>query len=364
MKSWMRYYIDKVNIVPKLSDADPEVLIYGKAFPCNNYERIGLYHSLYLERLSSDEPMCNMKFKFSGHETFPCRYAWLPKAFRLLENDPHAFVDEVQAMVDLGIGKNMFRALRFWLQATGVAESGEGRSLNITDFGHALLSSHDPYLEDRRSLWLLHWKIATHSTEPLFAWYHLLNVWNHPEMSRTQVLPDFEKYALESTGRVLSPITLIQHYDMFIRSYVPTHHTKDTVLEDTLDCPLVELELVQPIGDRAAADTNRREVIYAFHRDEKPDITAQLFAYALYEFWCKHAAKEQTLGLRDITFAPDSPGQVFKLSEWDIRQRLHALGEGHDQRFTYKETAAFQLVTRGDTFTQNQEQEFLAAIYQ
>ena len=306
-----------------------------------------------------------MKFKFSGHETFPCRYAWLPKAFRLLDGKPDAFVDEVQAMVDLGIGKNMFRALRFWLQATGVAESGEGRRLDITDFGRALLRTHDPYLEDIRTLWLLHWKIATHSDEPLFAWYHLLNAWNHPEISRTQVLPDFEKHALESTGRALSPVTLIQHYDMFIHSYVPTHHTKGTVLEDTLDCPLVELELVQPVGDRAAAATNRREVIYAFRRDEKPDITPALFVYTLAAFWLKHAAEEQTLSLRALAFAPDSPGQVFKLSEWDIRQRLHALREGPGQLFTYEETAAFQRVTRGNAFTGNQEQEreLLAAIY-
>jgi hypothetical protein len=150
---------------------------------------------------------------------------------------------------------------------------------------------------------------------------------------------------------------------MFIHSYVPTHHAKGTVLEDTLDCPLVELELVQPVGDRAAADTHRREVIYAFRRDEKPDITPALFVYALSAFWLKHAAEEQTLSLRALAFAPDSPGQVFKLSEWDIRQRLHALRESSDQRFTYEETAAFQRVTRGDAFTRNQERELLAAIY-
>jgi hypothetical protein len=305
-----------------------------------------------------------MKFRFSGHETFPCRYAWLPKAFRLLKENPDAFADEVQAMVDLGIGKNMLRALRFWVQAAGVATSGAARRFDITDVGHALLGTHDPYLEDMRTLWVLHWKIATQSPEPLFAWYYLLNRWNHPEISRTQVLPDFEKHALESTGRALSPVTLSQHYDMFIQSYVPTRPTKGTALEDTLDCPLVELALVQPIGERAAANTTRREIIYAFRRDEKPDISAPLFVYALFAFWHTYAAAEQTLSLRAIAFAPNSPGQVFKLSEWDIRQRMLTIRDDSDRLFTYQESAALQQVTRSAAFAQTREHDLLAAIYQ
>jgi hypothetical protein len=304
-----------------------------------------------------------MKFRFSGHETFPCRYAWLPKAFRLLNDNPQAFADEGNAMVEMGVGKNMFRAIRFWVQATDVARSGEGRTLHITDFGRAILHTYDPYLEDIRTLWLLHWKIATHSAEPLFAWYHLLNIWNHPEISCSQVLPDFEKYAVESTGRSLSPITLTQHYDMFIHSYVPKHHGGGTIQEDMLDCPLIELALVQKISERTTTNTNRREAIYAFRREEKPEITAPLFAYALFAFWHKHASSEQTLRLRDIAFASDSPGQVFKLSEWDIRQRLLSIEDDPDSLFSYQESAALQQLIRRDAFARASEHDVLAAIY-
>ncbi len=51
--------------------------------------------------------------RFSGHESFVCRYAWLPKAFRAIVQDPAAFRDEEQAMVSLGVGKNMVRSIRF-----------------------------------------------------------------------------------------------------------------------------------------------------------------------------------------------------------------------------------------------------------
>jgi hypothetical protein len=37
-------------------------------------------------------------YKFSGHETFPCRYTWLPKAFLAHDTDPKAFADEPERM--------------------------------------------------------------------------------------------------------------------------------------------------------------------------------------------------------------------------------------------------------------------------
>jgi len=61
--------------------------------------------------------------RFSGHETFPCRYAWLPKAYGALADSPTAFADEEEAMITLGVGKNMVRAIRFWVQRRGSRQS-------------------------------------------------------------------------------------------------------------------------------------------------------------------------------------------------------------------------------------------------
>src|ERR1019366_2997031 len=63
-----------------------------------------------------------MPVKYSGHETFACRYAWLPKALQAIQSDPKVFADEDQAMVDLGVGKNMVRSIRFWVEASGMAK--------------------------------------------------------------------------------------------------------------------------------------------------------------------------------------------------------------------------------------------------
>ena len=60
---------------------------------------------------------------FSGHETFPFRYAWLKKGFDGLLRRPDVFGSD-DAMVELGVGKNRVRSIRHWCLATRVLEEG------------------------------------------------------------------------------------------------------------------------------------------------------------------------------------------------------------------------------------------------
>src|SRR2546422_2751919 len=60
------------------------------------------------------------RFRFSGHDTFPCRYTWLPKAVQHLRRNNDLFADEDDAMVQLGVGK------------TWSAPSASGQTLHIS----------------------------------------------------------------------------------------------------------------------------------------------------------------------------------------------------------------------------------------
>ncbi|MDA1273594.1 MAG: DUF4007 family protein [Verrucomicrobia bacterium] len=94
-----------------------------------------------------------MNYRYSGHETFPCRYTWLPKAVRSLRENPQLFSDEDKAMVGLGVGKNMVRAIRFWADAGEVAVPDSTNSgLAVSDFGNLILGpkGRDEFLEDIR----------------------------------------------------------------------------------------------------------------------------------------------------------------------------------------------------------------------
>lgn len=299
--------------------------------------------------LGDNSGVTNCDYRISGHETFPCRYTWLPKGVRGLADEPKLFADEERAMVDLGVGKNMVRSIRFWSLATGIARvAGKGEGHALTDFGRAVFGKrgYDPFLEDRRTLWLIHWNLSTNVESPLLAWDYLLSRWQEPELVPSLALKALEK---EATARheTVSRATVEQHFDAFLHTYVPTRGRKGDVQEDNLDCPLVELELIIKVGDRELdRSAGRREPIYAFRRDEKPDITAEIFTYCLQDFWQERHAAEGTLPLREVAHGHGSPGQVFKLPEEDVRARVAALAELSDGLFAYSESATLQQVRR------------------
>lgn len=296
---------------------------------------------------NSASPKPGKTYRISGHESFPCRYAWLPKSVRGLQEDPKLFWDEEGAMVELGVGKNMVRSIRFWSQVMGMVEAETKRqSLSVTGLGRTVLSKKglDPFLEDIRTLWLLHWNLATNIENPLLAWDFLLNRWQEPELVPSVVLKALQKEAEKQEIR-LSMVTLQQHFNTFLHTYYPTRGRKGEVREDNLDCPLVELELIIKIGER---ELDRRsgshETIYGFNREEKPDISPELFVYCLNDFWQKRHEVELTLALREIAHGHGSPGQIFKLPEEDVRTRVEALAKQTDGFFEYIESANLQQV--------------------
>lgn len=290
------------------------------------------------------------KFRFSGHETFPCRYAWLPKAVSNLNRNPQMFMDEDDAMVELGVGKNMVRAIRFWADASGVALSQNQNGMKVTALGQTIFGpeGYDPYLEDIQTLWLLHWMLSSANQEPLFAWHYLLNFWHRPDFSRTEVLQTFDREA-ERLGKKLSPVTLEHHFTTFLHTYLPTRGSKGDILEDNLDCPLTELRFITKVGDRSIGDSGRREAIYAFRTEEKPEIGAQLFEFCLADYWEKRHPHEETLSFRDVAVGESSPGQIFKLPEASIRDRLEDIERSSKGAFVYRESAALPQVHRSSS---------------
>ncbi len=50
---------------------------------------------------------------FARHETFHPRYSWFRKAYSHVDDNPRIF-SRPDAPVEIGVGKNMVRAIRFW----------------------------------------------------------------------------------------------------------------------------------------------------------------------------------------------------------------------------------------------------------
>jgi len=94
-------------------------------------------------------------FKFSGHETFACRHYWLKKGYDFVAHQKKFTADN--AVVDLGVGKNMVISIHYWLRAFDIIDDKD----DLTDLAQCLFSDDgwDPFLEDEATLWLLHYKL-------------------------------------------------------------------------------------------------------------------------------------------------------------------------------------------------------------
>ena len=102
------------------------------------------------------------RYCFSGHETFYCKSLWLKKGYDFLCERNNFNQDD--AVVRLGVGKNMVASIRFWLKAFGLTVED-----NPTDIANIVLHNDgDPFLEDTNTLWLLHYLLVSNKISSLY----------------------------------------------------------------------------------------------------------------------------------------------------------------------------------------------------
>lgn len=261
-------------------------------------------------------------YRFGGHQTFPLRIAWLPKAAKRLSEGRDVLGNVLEGVVSLGLGKNMVEALRCWAEAYGVACRDSG-GWQLTEEGEAIFGpeGHDRYLEDVQTLWWLHWKIATQEPGRFFAWELLFNRWNEPSFTASVVLAAFTKEA-ERSGRSLSEVSLKQHFDVWLHTYCAPRGSR--LGEDGLDSPLASLGLIRPAGQ--LEELGRREPVYGFDLAPKRAINQALFRYCLMAWWEARSDNEETLPFHEVVSGAGSPGRIFRMPESELRNRLEMLG--------------------------------------
>ena len=283
---------------------------------------------------------------FSGHETFPFRYTWLKKGVDAVRENPTIFADD-SATITLGVGKNMVRSICYWCQTTRLIKF-DGVDLNhrrrfvSTNHGDKIFADDglDPYLEDAATLWLIHWWLATNDSQAT-TWFWAFNIFGQNEFSKDTFISELINWVEKSTRNRISENSIKRDVDCFLRTYVPSRLTKTTIMEDTFDCPLVELDLIFNSPDGGA---------YRFHRGPKPSLPTEIFVVALSEFWDTHFSKDNsennTLTFRDIAYSQKSPGQTFQLDEDTLAEYLDRLENFTDGVLHYDETAGMKQVHR------------------
>jgi hypothetical protein len=265
--------------------------------------------------------------RFSGHESFACRYGWLPKFFALLVADPASVRNDEHVMVTMGIGRNMVKSVRFWASAFGLMDDAPKKVPAPTAFGRWLLEPEhgaDPYLEDVGSLWLLHWRLV--STAQLAAWDVAFFETPEREILKRFLVQKIERRATELEKR-LSPSTLRQHVEIFLSCYGAPLTADAHAIEESLACPLQELGLVRlnPAGDR--------DELIEFVRGPWRHLSVDTFVRILLDYWQLGAANDRTLTVRALLTDFASPGLVLRLDEAALWQLLTDAEARHPDLF-------------------------------
>ena len=123
-------------------------------------------------------------YKFSGHESFPCKSLWLKKGYDFVVGGGD--FNSPEAVIDLGVGKNMVASIRYWLRVFDICDN-EG----VTPLGRYLFDERkgrDKYLEDLATLWLLHFTIVFNGEATLYDMFFRGFQQAHPQFEREQVL--------------------------------------------------------------------------------------------------------------------------------------------------------------------------------
>jgi hypothetical protein len=189
--------------------------------------------------------------RFRAHDTFFIRKGWLNKGLRNVQNDPAVFMGTNSNPMDtLGIGANMVKALRYWLQAVGLTEEPPAgrRAQTLTGLGE-LVSENDPYIEEMGTLWLLHYRLATNKSDAT-AWYYFFNEFRLTEFTRDDFVTQLHSN-IRLNGEEVSERSLEDDYNCIINTYVPRIKSNPEKVqpESNIDCPLGELGLID-IGNK------------------------------------------------------------------------------------------------------------------
>ncbi|GAA0811313.1 hypothetical protein GCM10009111_03660 [Colwellia asteriadis] len=301
-----------------------------------------------------------MKAKFTGHDTFPLRYGWLFKAVNHLNSGGKLQTSKEeetqQAIIKLGVGKNMVNAIRYWAESAELLSSKRSQS-NIDYFtsenGDYLFNTDtgkDPYLEQIGSVWLVHFWL-NFNFQHLSAYRYFFNYSHVQHFEKSKLLSDCSSDAKKLvTNDIGNESTLKKDIDCFLNTYSKKFKSdavkkKLTIDEEHFTSPLTELNLVTDNGGG----------FYVSDLAERPELPIEVFIYGLIKF-AQVETKDSNINSVDfdsLLTKPCSPGRIFRLSESGLGQKLDEAQEYSKGGVSWIDSLGLRQVKINDEYLSN-----------
>ena len=264
------------------------------------------------------------RFVFSGHESFPCKSLWLKKGYDFIM-DGNDF-NKPEAVVGLGVGKNMVASIRFWLKAFGITNKD-----SITPIGDYLfneVNGKDKYLEDIATLWLLHFNLVFFKEATLYNMFFCGVQRERSHFEKEQIVT-YVKLRMAEAGKmtIYNANTVKKDVGVLLQNY--TLPRKPQSNED-FSSLLIDLDLIRQNAEGKG---------YFFNVDGKRKVTKEIFLYGLLKL--KEQEMDNTIPFDTIQ---EKVGLVFCMQDFETIEMLKQLASKYGQYFAYSDVAGIKQV--------------------
>ena len=264
------------------------------------------------------------KYTFSGHESFPCKTLWLKKGydFVIAGND----FNSPEAVIGLGVGKNMVTSIRFWLKAFGITENDTPTEL--ADYLFNDQKGKDKYLEDIATLWLLHFNLVFSEEATLYNLFFCGVQRERTHFEREQVLT-YVKLRMVEAGKMtlFNPNTVKKDVAVLLQNYALPRKPQSN---EDFSSLLIDLDLIRQSTEGKG---------YYFNVDGKRKVTKEIFLYGLLKL--KEQEGDNTIPFDTIQ---ERVGLVFCMQDYETIEMLKQLASEYSQNFAYSDVAGIKQV--------------------
>ena len=265
-----------------------------------------------------------MKYTFSGHGSFPCKTLWLKKGYDFVVSGND--FNSPEAVVGLGVGKNMVASIRFWLKVFGITENDKMTWLG--DYLFDEISGKDKYLEDIATLWLLHFNLVFSEEATLYKMFFCGVQRERTHFEREQVLT-YVKLRMAEAGKMtlFNENTVKKDIAVLLQNY--TLPRKPQSNED-FSSLLMDLDLIRQNSEGKG---------YYINVDGKRQVTKEVFLYGLLQL--KEEEGDNTISFDTIQ---ERVGLAFCMQDYETIEMLKQLASEYSQYFAYSDVAGIKQV--------------------
>lgn len=263
-----------------------------------------------------------MAMKFRAHDTFFIRKGWLSKGMKTVSAKSDIFVAKDENPMDvLGLGSNMVKALRYWLQVVGLTQEPKSgkRTQTFTELGERVFE-RDRYIEEPGTLFLLQYKLASNHDDAS-AWYFFFNEFNMSEFSKDDFVESLQKYIkMSEDGCEVAARSLSDDFTCIISTYLPRYKSNPGKVspESNIDCPFGELGLVDIL--------NKSKKTYKKSSPSASSINPWVALAVIAD----NANGRKEISLNELLSSPCNIGKVFNLDSitmLDVLYGIERIGE-------------------------------------